>query len=333
MSKDGPAVGSSDNFLWPTKEFFESLDEKYALQKIHNESRKQLLEWARVGKETRIKLNCEDLKLEFHKCPERRRDLITRRCREFNNNLQTQQMSWTKMLALSQSLEELANGKEACRIEATDLDKTSHDPSIKRIFFEPDLDKREELIATFISQKTKEKEDDVDAKERDLLEFLASISSKSSDHGSSPFTPGPVGDLPIHDCILLDLDEIGLKIIERFFNTPSLLSLPFTNDLDPWRQKSNPQDFNVTWEDGLYTGETVLHIAIVKEKVDLVKILVDKGINLSSRATGTFFQPKWIRPRVHELTRWQRFIAFIGGIDLEVEAFAAVEQQLNEYYG
>jgi hypothetical protein len=46
-----------------------------------------------------------------------------------------------------------------------------------------------------------------------------------------------------------------------------------------------------------------------------------------------FFQPKWIRPTVHELTLRQRFIAFIGGVDLEVEAFAAVEQQLNEYYG
>jgi hypothetical protein len=174
--------------------------------------------------------------------------------------------------------------------------------------------------------------EEINLKEIELVDFLASI-ARVTGHGCSPFTPGPVGDLPIHDCILLDLDHVGLKIIERFFNTPSLLSLPFTNDLDPWRQKSNTHDLHLSWEDGLYTGETVLHIAIVKENVDLVRTFVERGINLSSRATGTFFQPKWIRPRVQELTRWQRFIAFIGGIDLKVEAFAAVKQQCNEYSG
>ncbi len=324
-----------NKFLWPSKDFLEKLETQLAVQKSKNsdESRTQLLEWVRDGKETRIKLNSQELKLEFQRCSESRRDFIARHCRQFNNNLQTQQMSWIKMLALSQSLEELARGKEACRIEATDWDKVGHDPSIKAIFGEPDLDKREGLITTFVSEKTKDREDDVKMKERDLLTFLSSISCTDTDLHSSPFTPGPVGDLPIHDCILLDLDDVGQKIIEQFFNSPRLLSLPFTNDLDPWRQRSNPQDLDVTWEDGLYTGETVLHIAIVKEKVDLVKKLLDKGINLSSRATGAFFQPKWIRPRVHELTLRQRFIAFIGGIDLEVEAFAAVEQQLNEYYG
>jgi hypothetical protein len=331
---------ASDKFLWPAKDTLEKLETRLAFQKGRNAdespdvpTRKQLLEWVWDGEETRIELNSPDLKLEFQRCSESRRNFIAKHCRQFNNNLQTQQMSWIKMKSLSQSLEELAREKEICRIFATDWDNVVHDPSVKDIFCEPDLHKREGLIAALISHKTKGREDEVIRKEKELIAYLSSITRETTDRDSSLFTPGPVGDLPIHDCILLDLDNVGLKIIERFFNTPRLLSLPFTNDLDPWRQKLNSHDPDVTWEDGLYTGETVLHIAIVKEKVDLVKALLDRGINLSSRATGTFFQPKWIRPRVHELTSWQRFIAFVGGIDLEVEAFAAVEQQLNEYYG
>ena len=63
-----------------------------------------------------------------------------------------------------------------------------------------------------------------------------------------------------------------------------------------------------------------------------MQLLIDKGVNLSSRATGSFFQPKWIRPRVEELTTWQKWVAYIGGVDLNVETFAP-KQILNDSSG
>ena len=171
-------------------------------------------------------------------------------------------------------------------------------------------------------------------KQKELIDYLRSIAIPDRSHG--PFIPGPVGDLPLHDCFLLDLNDVGKQVIEIFFSDSKLLSLEYKNDLDPWRIASNSAiagNLWEHWEDGLYTGETVLHIAIVKENLELVKLFLEKGINLSSRAKGAFFQPKWIRPRVHELTRWQKWVAYIGGIDLKVEMFAAVKQQQNESSG
>ncbi len=84
-------------------------------------------------------------------------------------------------------------------------------------------------------------------------------------------------------------------------------------------------------ESGLYTGETLLHIAIVKEDVGAVKFLLQKGIDTSARATGVFFQPKWIRPHVKDLSWWQRFLSWIVRIDLNVEKFAVMTQEKNVY--
>ena len=93
-------------------------------------------------------------------------------------------------------------------------------------------------------------------------------------------------------------------------------------------------------EDGLYTGETALHIAIVNGELTMLRMLLDKGASILSRATGTFFQPITIRNRVLEPSRESWLIrckAWLEGRDLGSNPFAYVSQQTNEssgcYYG
>ena len=45
---------------------------------------------------------------------------------------------------------------------------------------------------------------------------------------------------------------------------------------------------------GLFTGETLLHIAIVQHDIDMVKYLLEAGADLDSRALGVFFQKSQI---------------------------------------
>jgi hypothetical protein len=155
---------------------------------------------------------------------------------------------------------------------------------------------------------------------------------------SGKFRPGPVGEFPIHQCLILGLESLGKTIIKKYFNSPELISIPYTNDLDPWRQRKIDDDLKlVPWEDGLYTGETALHIAIVKQNVRLVKFLLDHGAYISSRATGTFFQPPWLRPLSDRLTLLQKVFAWMGNVDLERFRYATLTREKNPdsvcYYG
>ena len=86
-------------------------------------------------------------------------------------------------------------------------------------------------------------------------------------------------------------------------------------------------------EDGLYTGETILHIAIVQEQEKVVQRLLENGINISSRALGVFFQPRFQQPRTSDLTFQQRLKARIIGVDLTLEKFAAVKRIENTHSG
>jgi hypothetical protein len=169
---------------------------------------------------------------------------------------------------------------------------------------------------------------------------------------------GPVGEYPLHCCFLLGLHELGAVLIEKIYNTPERLSIPYKNDLDPWRRpgikeeegiaQSRPQhkehhttekvtDSEDLLDDGLYTGETILHIAIVQEKPQIVHKLLEQGIEICSRARGVFFQPRYRLPSIKELTRLQKWEAMLVGIDLEHELFAAVKKIENTfsecYYG
>ena len=121
--------------------------------------------------------------------------------------------------------------------------------------------------------------------------------------------------------------------------------MAYANDLDSWRRWQDSQSFNriddPDWlDDGLYTGETALHIVIVNGELKMLRKLLEKGVSLLSRATGTFFQPMTIRNRVLDPSKeeWStRLWAWLEGRDLGKDPFAYVSHQTNEssgcYYG
>jgi ankyrin repeat protein len=213
--------------------------------------------------------------------------------------------------------------------------------------------------------------------------ILSTLDGLKQQDSEIPFPTGPAGDSPIHCCFILGLHDLGFEVINKFYPDSELLSLPYENDLDPWRTvlsarnqdgtprprtniKSRRQPSSVSipqqvpesdpapsesdkqplekdpdtsqetleqLEDGLYTGETILHIAIVQEKVNAVHALLERGIELSTRASGVFFQPRFQMPHTADLSFLQKVKARIIGIDLELERFAAVKRIENTYSG
>ena len=267
---------------------------------------------------------------------------IARQCRLISLTLQLDQPVWLKLNKMAKKAKQISAMKESLKLLSSKHNHVANDGIIasKHLagirlhdFSKPDCDAC--LITTEETQsmesrkqelgkKIQKKLDRIDFNKQSLLEFLDQVSDIEPETGrESPwkpwgckFLPGPVGDLPLHDCFLLDLKDMGKQIAEKYFNTPELLSLPYSNDLDVWRKRrgnsnrvedsrnidgdQEPISLKAKdeWEDGLYTGETVLHIAIVKEDVELVEWLLRRGAALSSRACGAFFQPKWMRPKV-----------------------------------
>ena len=87
---------------------------------------------------------------------------------------------------------------------------------------------------------------------------------------------------------------------------------------DPWLDPSDVSK-NKGRDGGLFTGETILHIAIVKRDLDSIEWLLDHGAELTCRAVGTFFQdaviPRftsdktWIKQKIGSLeTKWVTFV-------------------------
>lgn len=57
------------------------------------------------------------------------------------------------------------------------------------------------------------------------------------------------------------------------------------------RDSGNPQPLvNAQCTDEFYRGHSALHIAIEKRSLQCVKLLVENGANVHSRACGRFFQ-------------------------------------------
>ncbi len=53
--------------------------------------------------------------------------------------------------------------------------------------------------------------------------------------------PGPVGNIPLHDFFLLEMWKcMKMKVILAHYRTPEELSIPYRNDLEPWRRSSTP---------------------------------------------------------------------------------------------
>jgi len=85
------------------------------------------------------------------------------------------------------------------------------------------------------------------------------------------FQRGGVGDLPIHCCFLYN-SEKHLEIAR-------------------WIMDTYPESTTAQYEGTEYTGENILHIAIINQDFGSVKELVSRSTSLlHARATGTFFQ-------------------------------------------
>jgi ankyrin repeat protein len=104
--------------------------------------------------------------------------------------------------------------------------------------------------------------------------------------------PGPVGNFPIHDCILLGQIELAREVI---MESPGLANCTYADDLKPWKSIIDGQGIDT----GLYTGETVLHMAICLGEAELVAFLLEKKrcVDLNAEATGMFFKPPFIRKK------------------------------------
>jgi hypothetical protein len=262
---------------------------------------------------------------------------VARRCRQINHSLQMRQPEWVAMIKISTLTDKIKSEEQkAKRLEEISLNNFGVLDRLEYEFLDLEILKdmsysnieRPGGVDVFVAKLSAKLKLHVEQLKEDKEKLESKLFSILDQQFREGFSPGPVGDLPIHDCFLLDLTDIGLKVIEKYFNEPDKLSLPYTNDLSPWRRGPKKGE-GLEWEDGLYTGETVLHIAIVKENLKVAEKLLSKGIALSSRARGVFFQPKWVRPRVGSLSIWQRFKAWVGGMDLTNDKFAALEEYLN----
>ena len=74
---------------------------------------------------------------------------------------------------------------------------------------------------------------------------------------------------------------------------------------------------------GLFTGETLIHIAIQGSDHNLLEWLITRGANLDARARGLFFQPRLI-PMLSDKHRWWRW---------RQSAMMEVNHQSGCYYG
>lgn len=114
---------------------------------------------------------------------------------------------------------------------------------------------------------------------------------KAAIEEASMLVPGPVGDIALHQCFLLGQFDVGMKVVEEFYNRDELLNTPYGSDLKVWLDTDilSPADD----DGGLYTGQTILHIAVVNASVELNRwLLLQRGANIVARATGAFFKPK-----------------------------------------
>ena len=124
-------------------------------------------------------------------------------------------------------------------------------------------------------------------KQEEQLKDLIRVEKKCS---------GPVGNYPIHDCILLGHLNLAKELISE---DPTFLDQRYENDFDFWHSLVP----KLRRDSGLYTGETVLHLAIgsCSPDSDFVKFVLEQVSAKSklqemicSRAVGLFFQPPWV---------------------------------------
>lgn len=166
-----------------------------------------------------------------------------------------------------------------------------------------DLEPEEDLFESH----WEEVENILDIKKKDVAGAAATEIQAHTDFG-------PMGDLPIHTCFLLCysgrteklrsvMKRIAKEVVQHCYMTGEwpTINEPYENDFHLWqRLGSEIPHFKITEDSGgdefgMYTGETILHIAIANQDRDLVEWMLDHGASLDVEATGSFFLPKVIK--------------------------------------
>jgi ankyrin repeat protein len=95
----------------------------------------------------------------------------------------------------------------------------------------------------------------------------------------------------------------------------------YVSDLDVWKKSILPwiSKYIEPHEDnGLYTGETILHMATVNGDAKFVRYLLDKDADYSSQITGQFFKPLVTRRGCsRQRTWWERLMLFLRIHDID----------------
>ena len=113
-----------------------------------------------------------------------------------------------------------------------------------------------------------------------------------------------------------------MTLVERYYCTEKLINIPYQDDLIPYADRLiGRKSFDL----GLYTGETILHIAIVTCDAEVVKFLLNHGASLYSRAKGAFFLPQWI-PTEKNQSKLQRIKSALLSFTT-----SEIEKNHNEY--
>jgi hypothetical protein len=135
--------------------------------------------------------------------------------------------------------------------------------------------------------------------------------------------PGPVGDIPLHTLFLLDEKGEGKRQIKKEGKKDQKkdrggkltswyelkrerdhekgdsgsecdINTPYISDIDQWVRLGVIDENDPYNDGGLYTGETVLHIAIVGSAASndtrLVEWMLNHGADVTARARGAFFK-------------------------------------------
>jgi len=196
----------------------------------------------------------------------------TQYMRETGKALQLQQVSWTKLLEISAAADQIKQQ------ERNRLDKI--------------------IDASTVELKLRELRDKKASLE---LEFLKMCRERYDGGERYAYLPGPAGELPLHNCMLLRQSTLAKQLIDEMF-TPSIdnfdtslrdVNIPYVSDLDAWKQMDFLHPLNPYDDGGLFTGETVLHIAVVQEDEDMVQWLIEKkGASVAAKAVGSFFKPR-----------------------------------------